>query len=78
MVMGNPLMIAYRLILDDVPPPDPTRPELLLSLRPNPGNFMLITKEVSRNTSLVGIRVCFRKYVMIAIIICFFIHPAGK
>ncbi len=46
MVTGNPVMIAYRLILDDVPPPDPTRPELLLSLRPNPGNFMLVTEEV--------------------------------
>ncbi len=60
MVMGDPVMIAYRLILDDVPPPDPTRPELQLSLRPNPENFMLVTKEVSRNTinsSLVRIRV---------------------
>ncbi len=47
MVMGNPVTIAYTLILDDVPPPDLTRPELLLSLRPNPGNFMLVTKEVS-------------------------------
>ncbi len=60
-VTSNPVIIAYRLILDDVPPPDPTRPELLLSLRPNPGNFMLTTTEVSFFSSLVRIRVCLLK-----------------
>ncbi len=42
-----------------------TRPELLLSLRPSPGNFMLITMEVSQLKIMTAI-------------ICFFLHPAGK
>ena len=59
-VTGNTNMVIYGLRLDNVPPPDFTRPALQLFVRPDPVIDKLITQSIvndSNSTKVVEIEV---------------------